>query len=80
MAQGCQCGLQMPGEILIQLQLHSSVPVFQTLSKVRRMGESGVNVVFGQFWVVIQNVRRRHALGHAVEDHGDFTAWGSTRS
>jgi hypothetical protein len=31
-SQGCQCGFQVPGEILIQLELHSSVPVFQTLS------------------------------------------------
>ena len=69
-------GLQMPGEILIQFELHCRVPVFQTLSCARSAayGERRVNVVFRQLRVVVDDLRLCHAFGKAFQNHGDLDA------
>jgi hypothetical protein len=44
------------------------------MSQVGGIGERRVNVVFRQLRVVIDNLRFRHALSEAVENHGDLNA------
>ncbi len=75
-SQSCQGGISdaARGSHPVSASFEGARSPDTLMSKIGRMGKSGVDVVFGQLRVVIQNVRLRHALGQAVEDYGNFNA------
>ena len=68
-----QDSLEVPGQVLIQLELHGAAAIFQTFSRgqLRCVRQRRADILAGELRIMVEDRLRREALRQSIENDGD---------